>query len=345
MFSDLSRRELLKSAAAAGLLAALDGCGDSKTAMQSVVATTERPGAAQPFRFVHLTDVHVQHERAGDEGFTAALKAVEGLKPRPDFILGGGDMVFDALEVSSDRAKMLFEMYQKIIKDNTSLTVHNTVGNHDAFGWHTKSGAKPTDPGYGKAMVKDYMQWTETFHTFQHKGWQFFCLDNIQPGDRGGQYPYQGFIDGPQIDWFKAELARLPVRTSNAGQRESLSYPVGTPIVICEHIPMVTATEYDHGELFKDQEWRINNAFVCGDSAQRLDLYKSYNVRLCLSGHIHQRDRVEFQGPTFINDGAVCGSWWRGPHHGVKEGFGIFDCRPDGTFDYRYHEYGWVARA
>lgn len=330
MPNDLSRRELLKAAAAAGLLVALDGCADSKSTMQAAVATTERPGLIQPFRFVHLTDIHVQHERAGDEGFTAALKAVENLKPRPDFILTGGDMVFDALEVNSDRARMLFDLYQKILKGNTSLPIHNTVGNHDVFGWHNKSGAQPSDKGYGKAMVKDYMQWTDTFHTFAHKGWQFFCLDNIQPGDRDGHYPYHGFIDSPQMDWFKAELAKLPQ---------------GVPIVICEHIPMVTATEYDHGDLFKDPEWRINNAFVCGDSAQRLDLYKSFNVRLCLSGHIHQRDRVEFQGPTFINDGAVCGSWWRGPHHGVKEGFGVFDCKPDGTFDYHYHDYGWVARA
>ncbi|HUN82017.1 MAG TPA: metallophosphoesterase, partial [Phycisphaerae bacterium] len=229
----------------------------------------------------------------------------------------------------SGRAKMLFELYQKILKDNTSLPVHNTVGNHDVFGWHNKSGAKPSDPGYGKAMVKDTMQWTETFHTFANKGWHFFCLDNIQPGDREGQ-TYHGFIDGPQMDWFRAELAKLP---PNA------------PIIICEHIPMVTATQFDHAELFKDAEWRISNGFMCGDSAQRLALYKNYNVRLCLSGHIHQRDRVEFQGPTFINDGAVCGSWWKGPHHGVKEGFGVFDCKPDGTFDYHYHDYGWVARA
>src|SRR5260221_12297416 len=151
MSNDLSRRELLKAAAAACLLAALDGCADSRSTVQAIAATTDRPGPRQPFRFVHLTDVHVQHERAGDEGFTAALKAVENLKPRPEFILGGGDMVFDALEVSSDRAKSLFEMYQKILKDNTSLPVHNTVGNHDALGWDTKNGATPSDPGYGNA--------------------------------------------------------------------------------------------------------------------------------------------------------------------------------------------------
>jgi predicted MPP superfamily phosphohydrolase len=330
MPNDLSRRELLKTAAAAGLLAALDGGVDSRAFAQTPAAPTGAPATRHPFRFVHLTDVHVQHERGGDDGFKAALKAVESLKPRPDFILGGGDMVFDAVEVNSERARMLFELYQKILKDNTSLPVHNSVGNHDVFGWSTKSGATPTDKGYGKAMVKDFMQWNETFHTFNHKGWQFFSLDNVQPGERDGHYPYHGFIDGPQIDWLKAELAKLPA---------------GTPVVMCEHIPMVTATEFDHGELFKDQEWRINNAFVCGDAAQRLDLYKSYNVRLCLSGHIHERDRIEFKGPTFINDGAVCGSWWKGPHHGVKEGFGVFDCKPDGTFDYRYHEYGWVARA
>jgi hypothetical protein len=28
----------------------------------------------------------------------------------------------------------------------------------------------------------------------------------------------------------------------------------------------------------------------------------------------------------------------------MPEGFGIVDCRPDGTFSYRYDDYGWEAR-
>ena len=49
-------------------------------------------------------------------------------------------------------------------------------------------------------------------------------------------------------------------------------------------------------------------------------------------------------GITYINDGAVSGSWWKGPLEGVPEGFGVIDLRPDGTFDHRYETYGWTAQ-
>src|SRR5262245_23463423 len=53
----------------------------------------EPPGG---FRFVHLTDIHVQPERRADEGFAKCIDAVESLNPKPDFILAGGDLVYDA---------------------------------------------------------------------------------------------------------------------------------------------------------------------------------------------------------------------------------------------------------
>ena len=74
-------------------------------------------------------------------------------------------------------------------------------------------------------------------------------------------------------------------------------------------------------------------------------MIQGHNVRLWLSGHIHQRDRIEYRGTTFINDGAVCGSWWKGPHQGVPEGFGIIDVWADGRFEHQYKTYGWQAKS
>jgi len=313
-----SRRDILKTFAGAAAASFFD-----LPTLQA--APKETP---QSFRFAHLTDVHVQHERHGHEGFAKALKAVEALKPRPDFILTGGDLVFDVLDVPPERAKELFDLYLKVLADNTSLKVYNTVGNHDVFGWQPKSGISPKTAGYGKAMVKERLHLKETYHTFDHKGWRFFCLDNIQPGGNE-HYPYEGGLDAAQFEWFKAELEKTDART---------------PIVTCEHIPLISVTGFGHDDLYKEKEWRLTNAFICGDAAQRLPLLQSRNVRLCLSGHIHERDRIEYWGTTFINDGAVCGSWWKGPHRGVPEGFGVFDLHADGSFDYRYHDYGWKAQ-
>ena len=47
------------------------------------------------FRFIFMTDIHVQPELSGDEGFKQAIQKVNKLKP--DFVITGGDLVFDAL--------------------------------------------------------------------------------------------------------------------------------------------------------------------------------------------------------------------------------------------------------
>lgn len=310
-----SRRDVLKTIAGAAAASLLD--------LQALQAEPKEMPSA--FRFVHLTDIHIKRERGGDQGFAKALQAVEALKPRPDFILTGGDLVFDVLNATPAKARELFDLYLKVLADNTSLKTHNTVGNHDVFGWHPKSGLSPRTAGYGKAMVKDRLHWTETYHRFDHKGWRFFSLDNIQPGG-DHRHPYEGRLDPVQFEWFKAELQKTDPKT---------------PIVTCEHIPLITVTGFGHGDLYKEREWRFPNAYICGDATQRLSLLQTRNVRLSLSGHIHERDRIEYLGTTFINDGAVCGNWWKGAYRGVPEGFGVFDLNADGTFDYHYHDYGW----
>ncbi len=317
MNSHPSRRDVLKTIAGAAAVSLLD-----LPSLQA--APTDSPPA---FRFVHLTDIHVKRERGGDKGFAKALQAVEALKPRPDFILTGGDLVFDILNATPAMARELFDLYLKVIADNTSLNVQNTVGNHDVFGWGPKSGISPKTAGYGKALVRDRLQMNDTYHAFDHKGWRFFCLDNILPGG-DERYPYLGGLDPAQFDWFKAELEKTGPKT---------------PIVTCEHIPLITVTGFGHDDLHEEKQWRFGDALVCGDAAKRLPLLQNRNVRLCLSGHIHERDRIEYWGTTFINDGAVCGNWWKGVYRGVPEGFGVFDLNADGTFDYHYHDYGWKA--
>lgn len=315
----LSRRELLQGMLAAGAACAVSG----RTSLAAPHGVDAK--AAVGFRFVHFTDIHVQPELEAAKGFAKALSAAEGLRPRPDFILTGGDLVFDALEASPSRAKELFSLYKKVIADHTSLTVRNTVGNHDVFGWASKDGVSQKTPGYGREMVKDLLEMKETYQTFEHKGWRFFCLDNIQKAEKG---IYEGYLDDRQRSWFVEELSRVDAKT---------------PIVVCEHIPMLTVTPFDHKDLNKDGAWEFSNALVCRDAADRLAIMGTKNVRLSLSGHIHERDRIEYRGMTFINDGAVCGNWWKGIYRGVPEGFGVYDVQPDGSFDYRYHEYGWQA--
>jgi hypothetical protein len=39
--------------------------------------------------------------------------------------------------------------------------------------------------------------------------------------------------------------------------------------------------------------------------------YRHPNVKLCLSGHTHYIDEVDFLGVRYLSGGAVCGNWWK----------------------------------
>src|SRR5262249_25554403 len=70
---------------------------------------------------------------------------------------------------------------------------------------------------------------------------------------------------------------------------------------------------------------------------------KHRNVKLCLSGHLHLLDRCDYNGVTYICDGAVSGAKWKGRKRQTPEGYGVIDLFADGTFKHEYMTYGWKA--
>ena len=182
--SNPTRRDFLRGTIGAGIASALP----LTAAAQQPGDTVRTPQSTGSFKFVHLTDIHIEPELEAAKGFARCLDAAQSAKSAPDFIVTGGDLVFDALEVSPQRAKELFNLYKKVVADHTSLPVHPTIGNHDVFGWARKNGVTPATLEYGKAMVKDLLGLKETYYEFDHKGWRFFVLDNIQPDESGQIY-------------------------------------------------------------------------------------------------------------------------------------------------------------
>ena len=83
---------------------------------------------------------------------------------------------------------------------------------------------------------------------------------------------------------------------------------------------------------------------MCRNPGAILKLFEKHRVRLALTGHTHQNERIEYRNTTHVIEAAVAGEWWKGPHIGNPEGFGVFDMNPDGTFSHAYHTYGWKAR-
>ncbi len=67
------------------------------------------PEKKKLFSFIHFSDIHVQPEKGATEGFLMAIEKMNSLKP--DFVISGGDLVMDVLEVDEQRAVMLYDLY------------------------------------------------------------------------------------------------------------------------------------------------------------------------------------------------------------------------------------------
>ncbi len=311
--SAISRRGLLHMAGSAALGLALGRRAIAAEAIQS----------AKAFRFVHLTDIHVQPERRAEEGLRACLASIHALKPRPDIIITTGDLVMDALAASEERANKLFDLYNRICRDS-DIPIRNCIGNHEVFGWQSKGRIPSDHADYGKKMSRDRLGLENTTYSFDHQGWHFCMVDDILPNEGEG---YHGGISDEDMEWLDRDLAA-------AGDR---------PKAICAHIPILSVAVFRGLEARDKNTLEIQRRRVCRNPGPILELLKKHRVNLVLTGHLHQNERLELDGTTYIGEGAVSGAWWKGAHLGNPEGFGIIDVKADGAFEHRYHEYGWKA--
>lgn len=306
----MQRRNFLQLASAA-----LGGC-----MLPGLAQAEETP---KSFRFAHLTDIHVQPELAAGEGFRKCLATVNGLDVKPELIVTGGDMVMDVYAHNRNRADQLFSLYSDVSKGETDIPIRPCIGNHDVFGWSNRQDVKPTDAAFGKGLVSEKLGLEKTYYAFDQGGWRIYVLDNIQTAPENR---YQAYIDEAQMDWLAKDLAAKPAET---------------PAVVVSHIPVYTVTTIENGRP-EIGGYFIGFSGMCRDAAKLGEMFAKHNVKLALSGHHHMLERIEFRGVTYICGGAVCGSWWHGPHKGVQEGFGVVDLNPDGTFNYEYVDYGWI---
>ncbi|QDU78437.1 3',5'-cyclic adenosine monophosphate phosphodiesterase CpdA [Polystyrenella longa] len=284
------------------------------------------------FRFVHLTDIHVQPEREGGAGMTKCLEAVEALDPKPDFILTGGDLIYDAGK-DYERGNQLFKLYKQIVADHTGIPVHPCVGNHDVYGWSRREELDTMNPLFGKGLIRDHLELEKTYYAFDHNGWRFYVLDSIQPTVEK-RYKYTAGLDEEQMAWLQSDLAAKPKET---------------PAVVVTHIPVLTVTSMrKQPELLGEDFYISGGPGMFSNSLEMGRLFHNHNVKLALSGHLHEIDRIERGNVTYICDGAVCGGWWYGPNidsgFEVQEGFGVVDIHTDGTFEHHYVDYGWEAK-
>ncbi|HPF40402.1 MAG TPA: metallophosphoesterase [Phycisphaerae bacterium] len=320
MPTDLNRRDMLKSTLG-GAMAVAGLSGGS-----SLLADDKKRSTRRVLRIAHLTDVHIQPERMADKGLIACLHHVQSLKDKPDIILNGGDSIMDSLAKDKSRTRLQWNLWKQVLKDECSLPIEHCIGNHDVWGWtKSKSGCTGNEDLYGKKWAVDEFGISNRYRSFDRAGWHFIVLDSTFPDGEG----YKARLDEAQFVWLADDLAKTPK---------------STPVLVLSHIPILSAAAYFDGECEETGDWKVPGAWIHIDARRIKNLFNQHpNVKVCLSGHLHLVDRVDYSGVTYLCNGAVSGAWWKGRHQEFDEGYAIVNLYDDGGFDREYIPYGWKA--
>lgn len=318
MSDRITRREAVKVIGAAAILGSVPFSARAQAPVHR----------KRSIRIAHLTDIHVQPERKADEGLIACLRHVQSHADKPELILTGGDSVMDSFEADDARTRLQWDLWHRYFKSECSLPIKSAIGNHDIWGWNKKRSKTTGDEAnHGKKRAIEMLRLDQRYYSFDRAGWRFLVLDSTQPH---GEHGYRAFLDEEQFDWLASELQSTNERT---------------PVAVLSHIPIISASAILWSKKDSRGDFTISGSLVHQDGIKIKDLFaKHKNVKLCLSGHLHHQDRVDYNGVTYLCNGAVSGNWWKGRHKDCDEGYAIIDLFDDGAFEHQYVTYGWNAQ-
>ncbi len=274
-------------------------------------------------RFAHITDIHVKPGIIPETGMAKALQHVQQLKPKIDFIMNGGDSIMDSLEADKQKTQLQWDLFKNILQKENSLPVYHTIGNHDVWGWFVKenlpagqAGKPDNDRLYGKIWAVETLEMKNRYYSFSKDRWHFIVLDSTQLNPAGG---YIGKLDVIQLDWLQQELADVPPDKF---------------ICIVSHIPILSICS---GLFFNKTEANgdllIKRNLMHTDFLELKKIFAKFNnIKVCISGHIHLQDEVNYLGITYYCNGAVSGNWWKGSFQEFAPAYAVMELYDDGTF-------------
>lgn len=161
------------------------------------------------FSFAHLTDTHVTDE-ASSKLVECAFQEINNLRPRPDFVVIGGDLVANGTRAEFDVFLRVFEKLQP--------PVYTLCGNHDLID--------------GESPIHYQRHFGDLCYAFDHNGYHCIALDTTHRDYE--TYGWHGCVQPEVRDWLKWHLDTVPpdkpillfTHQGLVGSREDLSCDV-----------------------------------------------------------------------------------------------------------------------
>lgn len=315
--SKQSRREFLGTVAAgsAGLVV-----GGSLGCATRVAARPDPLPPDEGFRFVHLTDIHCQRRRRGDDGYRACVASVNALRPRPDFVLMGGDMAFDGLYTDRDVFEDQIELF-KSISAELEMPYYECLGNHDLLGLSARRKVPVDDPEIGSKLIMNRLGMERSYYSFDHKGWHFVVLDSMEQVERPSGPTYLGQISEEQLHWLALDLARAE----------------GRPTICVMHI----AAFNNLAQVWNDFDLpAMYTRYVIRNTQDLRFVLERHGVKALLQGHSHRAEDYRYKDVWYLTSPSVSGAWWGGNWHGDFPGYTVVHCVGE-RFHWERHYFDW----
>ncbi len=230
--------------------------------------------AKEEFSFIHASDTHLSEKNL--PRLRQLRRIVEDKKP--SFVLITGDLIDDALRVSEEVARPLYELYRREI-ENFPVPVYSVPGNHEIFGIERHLSIVGKDhPLYGKTMYRKVLG--PDYYSFQFGQVRFIGLNSVDYDDLW----YFGHLDKVQLDWLDRELSRVPE---------------GSAVVTFGHMPFFSAASAMIGfddDRFVEIDGARTYRHTVSNAQEALEHLNNVDHTLTLAGHIHYREKLELEG-------------------------------------------------
>jgi Icc protein len=238
--------------------------------------------SVEEFRFLFVSDLHLYPGEDSVNRVSRLVEQINGLKPKPDFVIMGGDLIENMYVRDKKSAVELYGMYEDATT-RLNMPVYSVIGNNDVVPVFEESHVGESQVQDGKDMFRDRVGDGVTYRSFDHKGWHFVLLDSIERSEDGN---YRGYIDEEQMSWLSEDLDNLEI---------------GRPVCVALHVPLATISAQTHIDSMRS----LLPYFIVNNGTSVIKLLSNYNVKLVLQGHHHIVEELKFMNTTYLSGGSI----------------------------------------